>query len=410
MSPSGPAYYAALPRVLSSERTRCCTFFLTGGVGIGAWAASLPLLSQKMDLDKGQLGLLLLGFACGAIVMMVAAGRFIDRLKSDHLSLAGSVAFGLCILSIPFASDVYGTTLLVVLAGAGFGTLDVSMNTEASQLERDSKRHLMSSFHAVFSVGNLVGAFMVGQLVSHGGALQLCLGTAGTLVVLTALATRVIARGHSSKFVRQAHETRSNDRLRLSGAQRTLVLLFGAIAFMSMLAEGGMMDWTAIFLVTNLGASESIGAYAFGIFAAAMALGRIIGDLATLRLGHVNLIRLGGVVCAISVLAILMSGNIPVTLFALAVCGLGGANIVPAVFASAGHIGREAAGKAMSIVTTMGYTGLLLGPALLGFIAQTSSLGVSLFLIALAFALIAVGSLYVRKRILRLGFEFAHES
>lgn len=362
-----------------------------------------------MDLDKGELGLLLLGFACGAIVLMVATGRFIDRLKSDHLSLGGSVAFGLCIVSIPFASNVYWVAFLVVLAGAGFGTLDVSMNTEASRIERDSKRHLMSSFHAVFSVGNLVGAFMVGKLVAHGGALQLCLGTAGTVVVLTGLASRVVARGHSSKFVQRVQQANQHDQLRLSDAQRTLVLLFGAIAFMSMLAEGGMMDWTAIFLVSNLGASESIGAYAFGIFAAAMAFGRFIGDMATLKFGHVRLIRLGGFICAISVLVMLLSRSIPVTLLALAVCGLGVANIVPAVFASAGHIGREAAGKAMSMVTTMGYTGLLLGPALLGFVAQISNLGVSIFLIALAFALIAVGSLYVRRRILRLGFEYAHD-
>lgn len=401
------ASYAGLVRGLSSKRARCITFFLSGGIGIGAWAASLPLLSQKMDFDKGELGLLLLGFALGAIVLMVATGRFIDRLRSDYLSLAGSLTFGLCIFLIPFVSHTYELAFLVFIAGAGFGTLDVSMNTDASQLERETKRHLMSSLHAAFSVGNLIGAFIIGKIVSHGGTFQLCLGAAGIFVVLCSLATRLLGRDGTNGRGNSDLATGISRDLRLSNAQRTLILLFGLLAFMSMLAEGGMMDWTAIFLVSNLGAPESVGAYAFGIFAGAMAFGRFVGDIATHKIGHVNLIRLGGTICAISVIVMLTSGNITVTLVALAICGLGVANMVPAVFASAGHIGREAAGKAMSIVTTMGYTGLLLGPALLGFVAQTFNLTVSLCLIASAFALITVGSYQIKKRILRHGFKLS---
>jgi MFS family permease len=177
---------------------------------------------------------------------------------------------------------------------------------------------------------------------------------------------------------------------------------------MSVLAEGGLMDWTAVFLVSNLGASESVGAYAFGIFAGAMAFGRFIGDKATRRIGHVLMIRLGGVVCAISVLVMLTSGSATIALITLAVCGLGIANMVPAVFAAAGHIGAEAAGKAMSIVKTMGYTGLLVGPALLGSVARASGLEVSLFLVASAFALVVIGSFYIRRRFLQPDFELAH--
>ena len=158
------------------------------------------------------------------------------------------------------------------------------------------------------------------------------------------------------------------------------------------------MDWTAVYMVNSLGASASVGAYSFAVFTAAMAIGRLCGDLATKRIGHIRLLKIGGSVCGASLLVMLVTRNVPVTLVALAVCGLGVANIIPAVFASAGNVGGRAAGRAMSIVTTMGYTGLLVGPAVLGFVAQISNLTVSLGLVMLAFAAISAGSLALKPR------------
>ncbi|EGE60894.1 UNVERIFIED_ORG: MFS family permease [Rhizobium esperanzae] len=407
---SRPAPTGVLRRIGSSKRARCSAFFLAAGIGIGAWASSLPLVSTRLAISKGELGFLLLGFALGAIVLMVTIGRFIDRLQSDKLSLAGCVVFGACILLVPLAPGVLTAALLILAAGAGFGTLDVSMNTEASHLERTSKRHLMSSFHGVFSVGALLGALLVGQLVSIGGGLNLCLGIAGSTVVLVAFGSRLIARKRS--FEHRISSTQSNAmrKIQLSPEQLVLVIMFGAIAFLSMLAEGGVMDWTAIFLVTEHGASESVGAYAFATFSATMALGRFAGDWATRRIGHVNVIRIGGVICAVSVSVIVVSSSISVTMFALGLCGIGVANLVPAVFAAAGHLGGDSAGRAMSIATTMGYSGLLLGPALLGFVAQHSSLATSFGVIMGGFVLVAIVGFAVAKRMALHGLKLRHET
>lgn len=385
-------------RIRSSRRLHSSLFFLAAGVGIGGWAASLPLLSGKMNLDKGELGTLLLCFALGAIVLMINVGRYLDRLKSVHsVSLCGSIVFGLAIALVPYVQSIWLLGLVVFLAGAAFGTLDVSMNTEASAIERSTGRHLMSSFHALFSIGNIVGAFLVGKAVAHGGTLYECLGAAGMVVLLAALSTLFIKNGPV-----QTPSTISASGAAPGGpftsSQRLLIVLFGAIGFLAFLAEGGLMDWTAIYMVDVLGASESRGAYAFATFAAAMAIGRLLGDRATQHFGHANLLKFGGVVCALSILTMLLAANPKITLVVLAFCGLGVANMIPAVFASAGHIGAHAAGRAMAIVTTMGYSGLLLGPALLGFVAQSSSLTVSLGLIMLAFALISVGTLYLSRR------------
>ncbi|MDR6635407.1 MFS family permease [Phyllobacterium sp. 1468] len=386
--------------ILSSKRLRSSLFFLAAGIGIGAWASNLPLLSAKMDLDKGELGTLLLCFALGAIVLMVNAGRYLDRSKNIHrVSLVSSVTFGIAVAIIPFIGNIWLLGAVVFVAGAAFGTLDVSMNTEASAIERATGHHLMSSFHAMFSIGNIIGAFFVGKAVAYGGTLLECLGGGGLVVLLTAFSTLLIVDGAATQASSANAAPVAAQNASFSLSQRRLIYMFGAIGFLAFLAEGGMLDWTAIYMVDILHASESQGAYAFATFAAAMAIGRLCGDFATKRIGHANLLKFGGIVCAVSILAMLLANNVTVTLIVLAFCGLGVANMIPAVFASAGHIGAHATGRAMAIVTTMGYSGLLLGPALLGFVAQTSSLTVSFGLITLAFAVIATGTLHLSRRL-----------
>ncbi|TIX39281.1 MAG: MFS transporter, partial [Mesorhizobium sp.] len=155
-------------------------------------------------------------------------------------------------------------------------------------------------------------------------------------------------------------------------------------------------DWSAVYIVTIFGAAESTGAYGFAIFATTMAIGRLTGDWMTSKTGPTTLLLVSTMVCAVSVLVFIVASNLVIVFCALAASGFGVANIVPAVFAAAGRAGGAAAGQAMSIVTTMGYAGLLLGPALLGFIAQASSLAASFGLVCVAFLLIAVATRILR--------------
>jgi MFS family permease len=382
-----------------SNRLQGTLFFLAAGLGIGAWASSLPLLAAGVGLNKGELGLVLLCFALGAIVLMINVGRYIDRVVSNEtLSLCGGAVFGATFLAIPFIGNPVALGGAVLIAGAAFGTLDVAMNTGASRIEQETGRHLMSSFHAVFSIGNLAGALLVGQLIGHGGGLLACLGFAGMLVLCFSFAARLIAgkAGHTAFSVATGE---TEPVAGLGPAQRALIVLLGTIAFLALLAEGGMMDWTAIYMIDILGHPESHGAYAFAIFAAAMAAGRLVGDALTRRAGHVLVIRAGGLTCAASIAILVLADNVVLSFATLALCGFGVANMVPAVFASAGRIGGRAAGRAISIVTTMGYSGLLLGPALLGFLAQATSLVVSFVVILLAFLVIAGMTVQLSRRL-----------
>ncbi|RUW37343.1 MFS transporter, partial [Mesorhizobium sp. M1A.F.Ca.IN.020.06.1.1] len=215
---------------IRSSRFFCSLFFLGAGVGIGAWASSLPVLSAQMELDKAQLGWILIGFALGAIVMMTNIGRLAAIAPSSVLSLLGSLTFGAALLALPYAGGTYWLALIVFFAGIGFGTLDVSMNIDASTVERHMGRQAMSSFHAVFSFGSLIGAFVVGQILSNGGALAVCLGVAGLGVAAVAVVA-CIGWNNSGRFDDPADSIEATDG-KFDNAIRKHLYLLGGLAFL----------------------------------------------------------------------------------------------------------------------------------------------------------------------------------
>ena len=368
---------------------RCYTFFTAAGIGIGAWGGCLPLLLRTMSLDEAQLGQLLLGFAFGAIALVIVAGQLIDRLSIQRIALVGCIAFGVGVFLMPLSENARQLALVVIFAGAGFGMMDVAMNTSASFAERQANRPMMSSFHAMFSIGNLLGAFLVGQIISYGGTLRICLGTAGILVALLPLISAFSTVSHPAVKLSGMDLHKDGTPKPPERPKARVIFVYGCLAWMFMLAEAGAMDWSGIFIVKNLSGTESMGAYAFGILTGAVAIGRLLGDQVVQRLGLMLTIQIGGAVCALSVFAMISFGSVPAALVALAMCGLGMANINPTILAATGRLGFQPSGKAMSMVKAMAYFGLLVGPALLGFLAKNAGLEVSLLIVASAFAMIA---------------------
>lgn len=377
---------------VSPSRLPTFLTFFAGGVGIGAWGASLPSISDGLRIDKATLGLILFGFALGAIVTMVNVGRLVPRFGTGKLCLAACGGFGAAIAAAAYAPSPAALSLIVLCAGASFGTLDVAMNTKAAFVEGRMGRHVMSSFHALFSVGNLAGAWICGQVFHAGGSVQACLTAAGICVILF---------GGWGAWAGRAEEPTAGPvpegaAAGLDPQRRRHLLAIGAVAFLSMFAEGALIDWSAFYLVDTAGASESAGAFGFAIFAGAMAAGRFLGDVTAGALGPVRFIRLGAVLTAAALAVILTMPKVAAIYLSLGLAGLGIANLVPSLFAAAGRIGRHAAGSAMSLVATLGYTGLLVGPAVIGMLAQATSLRASLWTVVAALAVIAFCAVVVR--------------
>lgn len=366
--------------------------FLAGGLGLGAWGANLPALSRRADLTEGELGLMLLCFAAGAMLSMSNAPRMIKRLGALRLAVISGGLFGIVMTFVGLAQSMTIAIGLAVALGISFGTLDVTMNKAAASLEVAARRPMMSSFHAIFSIGTLVSAAGYTALLHGGASIPLSIGLAGAAAAGSAglggwLARRVPLEATESRAA-QSGGHRQHPDLRS-------VLILGGMAFLAFLAEGALMDWAGVYLVRVLGSAESTGAFGFTIFVFMLAMGRLIGDWANLRIGSVRLFKISAATVAVATAAMLAVPGVPLTFVALACAGFGVANVIPVIFSSAGRLATADDGRTMSRVLIMAYSGLLVGPALIGFIAQAISLSVGLWFVVLAMVAVTLGGSFL---------------
>lgn len=361
--------------------------FLAAGLGIGTWGANLPALGRRAALSEGEIGLVLLFFAAGAVFAMGRAPWIIRKFGSGRSAAVAAILFGLGIMSLGLPVNVISAAIVATLTGTCFGTLDVTMNNEAIGLEKAAERPIMSSFHAIFSLGTLISALLYAGLVRSGVSETLCMSLLGLTVGAAALVgwagLRPVIDAPSSVTASTPHGP-------VSGSSKRPVLMLGSVAFLAFFAEGAILDWIAVFVVRVVGATESSGALSYAVFASAMTLGRFGGDYAKRKLGAISLLRNGAYLVVMGFAAVLVLPSLPIVLISMVFCGIGVANLIPLIFSSAGLLPGADGGKAMSQVMTMGYAGILIGPAIIGFLAELLTLSGSLWLVVGAMMIIAL--------------------
>lgn len=350
--------------------------FLSAGFGIGVWASNLPVLAERAHLGEARLGLVLLCFAVGAIIAMMTASFLLARLGAGRVSAISAILFGLCMVLVG-RIDGFGTaTVTVFLCGLTFGTLDVAMNKATATIEARKGRPIMASFHAAFSTGTLIAALVYAQFLAAGLTMAASLTLSGLVIIAMAAAAALIGRGSD-----WSDPPPVPGRAAPPPAPGRLVLILGVMAAVAFMAEGALMDWGPYYMVHILGSSESAGAYGYACFAGMVTLGRLVGDRAKRLLGAVRLFILSALLVALALAIIITVPVLAVAILAMGLAGLGVANMVPLVFSSAGQIGGADGGRAMSRVIGMGYASVLVAPACIGFIAQSSSLQFGLGLV-----------------------------
>ncbi|TGN67202.1 MFS transporter [Paracoccus liaowanqingii] len=372
--------------LLSRRRIILFACFLAGGIGIGTWGANLPALGRRADLSEGALGIVLLSFAAGAILAMTNAPSLIRKIGAERMSVVAVGLFGCGIASIGLISHMVTAVIVAGLSGLSFGSLDVAMNSRAAYLERQAKRPIMSSFHAMFSAGTLLAALTYAALVHLEVANEIVLALSGFSLVSIATGAFSQTTPHRSEDLPSTATDRVQSKMWISSP----ALILGAFAFVIFLAEGAIMDWAAVYMVRVLGTTESVAATGYAVFAGTMLLGRLIGDKANRAFGAPRLFRFCIIAITFSMAAFLLSGSVASAFVALAFCGLAMANAIPILFSAAGVLGASDGDRSLSQVLTMGYAGILLGPALIGFVAQASSLRLSLSLILFGLVLVAI--------------------
>lgn len=372
-----------LDRVPAARREQIATraIFLVVGVVMAGFAPLVPLAKARLGLEEGALGLLLLCLGLGSIFAMPVTGLLTARWGCRPVIAIASVIMVGAFPFLAIADSWLTMAIAIAIFGASLGTVDVAMNIQAVMVERDSGKPMMSGFHGLFSLGGFAGAGGMSGLIGLAGLSPLVAAiivSVASLLLVGLSLTGLLPYGDnggekSPPFV----------------LPKGSVLVLGILCLLTFLAEGSVLDWSAVFLTSVRGADIGLAGLGYAAFAVAMTGGRLAGDRIRLWLGERRVILFGGLIGAAGFAVVLLVPSVYVGLVGYFLVGVGASNIVPVLFSAAGRTRDMPPGLAITAISTLGYLGLLAGPALIGFVAHLTSLTFAFLLLSAALLVVA---------------------
>jgi predicted MFS family arabinose efflux permease len=382
---------------IQSKRARRASqfIFLICGLGLSSWAPMVPLAKARLQLNDADLGLLLLLIGAGAIVTMPLTGMLVSRFGSRKVIFISSLVLAFSLPLLAFADSVILMGLVLFFFGCSIGSVDVAMNSQAIQVQRLIGKPIMSSLHGLFSVGGLLGPLGFGLLIKTGLnplAASVCVSLMVLMLAVSQYNSLLDANGEKQQM------KDNDDHSSAAGAWVNINVLFlGVMCFSVFLAEGAMLDWSAIYLKDFKKVDITLSGAGYATFSIAMAVMRITGDRMVHKLKGQFIVVLGSLVGAAGIFLIVMSGGILGALTGFLLFGIGAANIVPVLFTESAHIKGISSTAGISVITTLGYAGQLAGPALIGYVAQIYSLSAGFLLTAAIILMVAI-AYSIRKK------------
>lgn len=345
--------------------------FWVAGFGVACWAPLVPFAKQRLQIGDGTLGLLLLCLGIGSVVAMLRTGPLCARHGCKPVILAGGAGLVLLLPALAWV-DAPGLLALVLLGfGGALGSLDVAMNVQAVEVEREAGRPLMSGFHALFSVGGFSGSALMTFLLS------LSISPLASALISSAL--MAVGLGLASPRLLATAQAPSGDLLALP---RGPVLLLAALAAVTFLVEGALLDWSALLLTDSGLTSAAQAGLGYALFSVAMTVGRFGGDACTARFGDRAVMGWGGLIAIAGFAILLLASRLGLALTGFVLVGLGASNVVPVLFRRAGAQREMPAAVAVAAITTAGYAGYLTGPAAVGFVSKWAGLPAAFWFLA----------------------------
>jgi len=390
-------------------------FFLLGGV-YSSWVARIPALRERLQLGDRDLGLILLAPAVGALLGFQFAGRLTARYGSRRMTRVSAGAVCALVVPIAFAPTPLGVAVSLALLGVASGLMDVAINANGVEVERELGRPILGSLHGLYSLGGLVGAGAGALAASQGLLPPAHLLTAAvvfgalSLVLGPGLLRHAPTANIGAPVVEKADASGAADTTNDSAPPATpalvrptgLLLALGAVSFCSSVGEGAMADWSAVYLRDMLHTGEGLAALGYAAYSFAMLAGRFSADRLTLRLGSVNIVRYGGWLVAIGLGAGLLVNTAWAMMVGVLFVGMGLSVVIPTTFRAGGKVPGISPGAGIATLATISYMGFLAGPPAIGFLAEHFTLrGGLLFVVALALVLSALAPA-VSGRVLRV--------
>ncbi|MEX0851920.1 MAG: MFS transporter [Bauldia sp.] len=375
-------------RPLTRARAALAAAFFLFGLDLGLWAVHIPVIAQRLALDPAILGLALLNVGLGAVISQPITGAAITRTGSRPAAIVLLLVV-LVVFPIPIAAWSMPALFVATLAlGMAAGACNVAINTQASEIEAARRRPTMSFFHGFFSLGALAGASLGGAVIALGwGNGSGLFGLAVVMLAVGAVAARSFLP--SRPRPKPAASARKERRFALPPAA---VLGLAVLTYFSNTVEGAVNDWSALYLATVRGLSDAAAASGFAMFSLAMAVCRLAGGPVVARLGEKAIVTWGGVLMALGMAVVVLSPAAFFSPFGFALVAIGAANTIPVMMGAASRTPGVSPSAAIAAVATAALIGFLIGPPVIGFIAQAFGLSIALGLLSLAGVVIALGA------------------
>ena len=373
------------PAAGRAEQHSTRLLFLLAGFSAAAWASLVPVAKAATGVNEGQLGLVLLCLGIGSLLAMPVSGVVSPRHGCRKVLMVCGVALCACLPLLASVQNVFTLAAALFFFGAMIGTFDCVMNIQAVIVERDSKRPLMSGFHGFYSLGGLLGAATTSTIMDLGVspfATVSAIALAGVLLLML-IRRHVLPYGNPAEGPPFA-------------LPRGEVLFLGMLCMTVFLVEGSMMDWSAVMLTENHGMPVAQAGYGFAAFSLTMTFGRLTGDRIVARVGRRSVVTVGGLLAMGGILLATLVPLWQAALLGYAMVGLGCSNIVPVLFTAVGRQTSMPQSVAVPAMSTLGYAGVLAGPAAIGFIAHHSSLPMAFLLVAALMLFVAISGRFLK--------------
>jgi MFS family permease len=378
---------------LRQARASVFLYFLLCGSAVTVWATHIPVVEKNLSLSHAQIGIIILLLGGGALASMQIVGNLVDRHGSAKVLTWISVALGLTLMLPGLATSYLALAVAIFLLGATIGGIDIAMNAHALEVERAYQRPIFSSFHAMWSIGGVVGSAVTGAALSLHSPMFVTMFGWGILTIAAGLVFSryllVSVANHQG-----AEKVASKARAR----EFYYVILIGLISASAAIIEGVGIDWSALFSIEKFDVSVATGGISIAVFAAAMATIRFVADKVVARYGRIFVIRTGAAIAGAGVAMALVMPTVQLSWLGWAVAGVGISAVVPQCMAFASDIGsKQNQGRNLAKVVGLTYAGVLGGPAVIGFIGNAVGLQSALILGIVLAAFVAGGSMAMQK-------------
>ena len=363
--------------------------FFVSGFGAASWAPLVPVLRERLAIGDDLLGVLLLCIGIGSLLVMPIAGVLAERIGCRRVLIVSAVLYAASLLSICFVNSFWMAVPVIFFFGGLMGCVDVVMNIAAVIVEQGIGLRIMSGMHGFWSLGGFVGAGLYGVWV----------GLAGLTAFQSTLIAAVLMLALTAVFGRHLIPYGGGGGGSLIAIPRGIVAFVGVTAFIAFLSEGAVMDWSGVYLTTVRGMDLSLAGMGFSVFSGAMLLMRFLGDHVIQRVGQFSVAVGGALLAFVGILLVMFAPVNTLLYLGFFAIGIGSANIVPVFFSLMGRQSVMPVGTAVSAVSTMGYLGILAGPAAIGFVSAQTNLMTAFGMIAALCIVQALVGFYIFKKI-----------